>query len=135
MPLFDEYFYVIFHRRCGSHISAAKKASMEREFSGQRKLPSKDALVYPVIDVNFNIIAANNTVARGWIRYVGFPFSRTLFHLMLVFQSFTGIESILDRDFKASGIQFRLMNTTRILNNNWFTSFLSKPALFLLLSI
>ena len=49
---------------------------MERKFSAQRKLPSKDALVSPVIDVNFNIIAANNTVAGGWIRYVGFPFQR-----------------------------------------------------------
>ena len=91
--LFDEYLHVIFHRRCGSRISAAKKASMERKFSAQRKLPSKDALVSPVIDVNFNIIAANNTVAGGWIRYVSSLFSSILFYLMLVFQPFTGIES------------------------------------------
>ena len=66
---------------------------MERKFSAQRKLPSKDALVSPVIDVNFNIIAANNTVAGGWIRYVSSLFSSILFYLMLVLQPFTGIES------------------------------------------
>ena len=72
--LSDEYLHVILNRRCGSRISAAKKASMERKFSAQRKLPSKDALVSPVIDVNFNIIAINNTVAGGWIPSVDFPF-------------------------------------------------------------
>jgi len=49
---------------------------MERKFSAQRKLPSKGALVSPVIDVNFNIIATNNTVAGGWIPYVDFPFQQ-----------------------------------------------------------
>jgi len=83
-----------------------KKASMERKFSAQRKLPSKDALVSPVIDVNFNIIAVNNTVAGGWIR----P-SQVLSQI-----------AVLNKDYKASGIQFRLVNTTRILNKNWFTN-------------
>jgi len=75
--VYHKYIY----RRCGSHISAAKKASMERKFSAQRKLPSKNALVAPVIDVNFNIIAANRTVAGGWIRYIGFLFHTILLNL------------------------------------------------------
>ncbi|KIM41043.1 hypothetical protein M413DRAFT_445790 [Hebeloma cylindrosporum] len=93
-------------RKCGSHISAARKASMERKFSAQRKLPSKNPLVSPVIDVNFNIIAANHTVAGGWL-----PISQVL-----------GQIAVLNKDFKASGIQFRLVNTTRIINANWFTN-------------
>ncbi|PPQ84831.1 hypothetical protein CVT25_015125 [Psilocybe cyanescens] len=92
-------------RLCGTHISQERKASAERKFAAQRiAAPTAAKAVAPVIDVYFNVIAANKTIAGGWIP---------------THQIKTQI-AVLNRDFKKSGIQYRLANVTRIISKKWF---------------
>ena len=54
-------------RKCGSEISAARKAAHELKFSRKIKQASAKAVSHPEISVNFHVIAANQTRAGGWI--------------------------------------------------------------------
>jgi len=92
-------------RACGTHISSHRKAAVERKFAAQRRLPSKTAKTgTPVINVYFNVVAANKTLAGGWV-----PDSQITKQI-----------AVLNRDYKSSGVRYRLVNTTRYISKNWF---------------
>uniref|UniRef100_A0A8H8CR92 Peptidase M43 pregnancy-associated plasma-A domain-containing protein n=1 Tax=Psilocybe cubensis TaxID=181762 RepID=A0A8H8CR92_PSICU len=92
-------------RLCGTHISAERKASVERKFAAQRiAAPETAKAVAPVIDVYFNVIAANKTIAGGWI-----PAHQIKSQI-----------AVLNRDFKSTGVQYRLAKVTRYISKRWF---------------
>jgi len=92
-------------RSCGTHISSHRKAAVERKFAVQRKTRSKTAkTAAPVINVYFHVVAANRTLAGGWV-----PKSQITKQI-----------AVLNRDYKSTGVQFRLANTTRVISKKWF---------------
>ncbi|KAF9483536.1 zincin [Pholiota conissans] len=91
-------------RKCGTHISAARKAAHEAKFARVAKQKSAKAKKNPVIDVHFHVVAANKTRAGGWIA------SRQIHHQI----------DVLNRDFHRTGIRYKLANTTHTISKSWF---------------
>ncbi|KAF4623181.1 hypothetical protein D9613_001397 [Agrocybe pediades] len=93
-------------RLCGTIITPEKKAAAEKDFSLKRVLATAVAANnWPVyINVHFHVVAANTSIEGGYV-----PQS----------QVDSQIE-ILNKDYKNTGVQFRLDNTSRTINADWF---------------
>ncbi|KAF8154527.1 metalloprotease [Crassisporium funariophilum] len=90
-------------RGCGTHIADARVASAERKFQAHR-LPPESENATATLDVYFNVVFANETIEGGYV-----PDSQIEAQI-----------KVLNDDYNATGISWRLVNTTRIKSEDWF---------------
>jgi hypothetical protein len=90
-------------RGCGVHISPERFASSERKFQSHR-LPPLPTNTSTVIDVHWHVVAANQTIEGGWV-----PDTQIQKQL-----------EVLNNDYNGTGISWQLVNTTRVISQDWF---------------
>jgi len=90
-------------RGCGVHITAERLASSERRFESNR-LPPLPSNLSTTIDIHFHVIAANQTLEGGWL-----PDTQIQKQL-----------EVLNNDYNGTRISWKLVNTTRVISQDWF---------------
>ncbi|TFK19391.1 metalloprotease [Coprinopsis marcescibilis] len=93
-------------RTCGSTPSAQAVAIAEHHFSQHRAVGTQSVQTYSdgVINVHFHSIHSGPALTQGYV-----PDSQIVDQI-----------SVLNHDFRNTGLSFVLVNTTRILNADWF---------------
>lgn len=92
------------HRRaCGTHISAARKASSEKRFQSHR-LPAAHPDAKATLDVYFHVVYANETYEGGY----------------LTDEQLEQQIQVMNGDYEKTGISWNLVNVSRIENADWF---------------
>jgi len=95
---------LVHHRVCGTHISSEKKTSAEKRFQLSR-VPGSDPNSTATLDVYMHVVFTNRTVEGGYI-----PRDILLKQM-----------EVMNEDYKATGISFKLRNITRINSPQWFS--------------
>jgi len=92
------------HRRaCGTHISAARKASSEKRFQSHR-MPAAHPDAKATLDLYFHVVYANETTEGGY----------------LTDEQLENQVKVLNEDWTKTGVSFNLVNVSRIENADWF---------------
>jgi len=90
-------------RGCGVHITPERIQSAERRFNTNR-LPPTAANATATIDIQFHVVAANQTLEGGWVQDAQIQKQ----------------VQVLNEDYKGTGLSWNLVNTSRIISQDWF---------------
>ncbi|KAG2001896.1 metalloprotease [Coprinopsis cinerea AmutBmut pab1-1] len=93
-------------RGCGSVVTPKIARKVEKKFQKSRR-PAKNARAGPVkFPVHFHVIATNRTAEGGWLSD----------------ETIAAQIDVLNEGFDLAGFDWELVNTTRILNPEWFSA-------------
>ncbi|KAJ7122485.1 metalloprotease [Mycena crocata] len=91
-------------RNCGTHLSASNITSAERHFEAHRNASSDFKIANKAVNVYLHVISANSALSGGNI-----PDSQI-----------TNQINVLNTDYGAANIVWKLAGTTRTVNADWF---------------
>ncbi|GLB38226.1 putative pregnancy-associated plasma protein-A [Lyophyllum shimeji] len=89
---------------CGSELTEADVLAAEKDFTEQKASLSLSETAPLEIDVHWHIVAANATLAGGWIPN----------------EQIDAQMEVLNQDYAEVGVSWRHADTTRIISPDWF---------------
>lgn len=121
-------------RKCGSHLTPEEMVTKEGKFSdalSKIESPTRIANNFSnhTIPVYFNVISSGTELSQGCIPYVVLfwphwcPLHTCLWFLRMSHSRDKQIKDqidVLNSDYSGTGLQFKLVNLTRVVNARWF---------------